>query len=388
MQMPENTHGDPVGEVALIEQCLGQLTHLDGFRAQLIPEASSSALPELDGHVRLSGPWGQVDYALEVKRSIRPDTLRFLTHHNKSVDRAHGVRLLLMAHYISPELGSQLRSQSIDYVDTAGNMSLVNPPLFVWVEGRRSTVSPPRTSRLFQSTGLRLIATLLHLPDALQWTYRELSERSGVSLGAIGYLLEELQEKGYARLRGSGQLQLVEPGALLHRWEEGYTEQLRPRLFIKTCRPVAPARQNRQLEASGSGVTRFDGLETEFQTLVGPELELLCRRIVESGLRDKIRVGGELGAALLTGHLRPARATLHLAETDHRQSMTALRLIPDPTGSIDLIRFMGGEPSWPSAEAGGVRLASPQLIHAELMRSTESDRLREIAQLVAERYLR
>lgn len=386
--MPDNTHSEPVGEVALVEQCLGQLTHLDGINAQCFRQALSSADTGGDGQVRLSGPWGQVDYVLEVKRSLRPDTLRFLAHQFKTVHRAHGVRLLLMAHYISPEIGCQLRSQGIDYIDTAGNMSLVNPPLYVRVEGRRSTTNPPRISRLFRATGLCLIATLLHMPEALRWTYRELSERAGVSLGAIGYLLEELQEKGYARLRGSGQLELVEPGALLHRWEEGYAEQLRPRLFIETCRVVAPARQNRQPTALGSGVTRFNGLDAESQTLLGPEFELLCKRIVESGLQEKLRVGGELGAALLTGHFRPARATLHLAEPDHRQTMTALRLIPDPMGSIDLIRFIGGESLWHSAEVGGARLASPQLIHAELVRSTESDRLGEIAQLIAERYLR
>jgi hypothetical protein len=379
--------GTRAGEAEILERCLEHLNLLDGLDVQFLPAAVTGSNQGGDGRLRLSGPWGQATYAVHVKRRINQDTLRTLLYQLKTAPHVSGARRLLMTHYISPDQGRQLRGEAIDYVDTAGNMSLLHPPLYVWISGRSQPASPPRASRLFQATGLRLIATLLQQTEALCWTYRDLSERSGVSLGAIGYILEELQEKGYARVRATGQLELVNRTELFQRWEQGYAEQLRPRLFLETCRPAIPAAEKALFTSPELSSTGIDGPESTPRASLEPELELLCRRIVDSGLQDRLRVGGELGAALLTGHLRPARATLHLAEADHRQTLVALKLIPDSQGSIDLIRFVGGEPDGSAGEVDGIRLASPLLIHAELVRSVESARLRETAQIITERYL-
>jgi hypothetical protein len=44
-------------------------------------------------------------------------------------------------------------------------------------------------------------------------------------------------------------------------------------------------------------------------------------------------LGGELGAAGLTKHLRAETATLHITE-DENPIMSSLKLIPDPQGAI------------------------------------------------------
>ncbi len=56
---------------------------------------------------------------------------------------------------------------------------------------------PRRRTRAFNASGLKVIFTFLLVPQLVSETYRTIAETSGVLLGTIGWVLNDLKELGY-----------------------------------------------------------------------------------------------------------------------------------------------------------------------------------------------
>ena len=343
------THPRSQRETELGKACLRALEPVEGLQATF-KRAPPRAV--FDWFLDLRGEWGKARYAALVTPRVTAENVGMVVQALAKVAQLADQPPALLTWYINPSIASLLRAERIDFLDAAGNASLRRGALYVWVTGERPEEPPQRANRAFQATGLRLIALLLEKPEAVAWTYRALAEASGISLGAVGPVLEDLRSGAYLRMR-KGARMLVKRRALFERWELGYVETLRPRLLRRTCRL-----------AEGRSLDDLEG------------------RIESEGLGDAILLGGEMGAARLTRHLRPARATLHLLRGAVDATMVRLRLLPDPAGAIDILDAIT-----PNDEAHE-GLASPLLIHAELLRGTPDSRLRETAELVYERHLR
>lgn len=332
------------------DACIAALNATEGVEARFTQAHRDVGL---DGILSITGPWGKARYAVEnVGVRATAEVVERKLPALEAAARAAKLPPLLMASYINPALAERLRARGVDFVDAAGNALLRRKGLFVWVSGKRAEVRAPRPSRAFQAAGLRLVTVLLQEPAAVTWTVRALAEASGVALGTVGPVLEDLRAAGHVRAP-RGQRVLVRRRALFDRWELGYLEALRPRLLRRTCR------------AAG-----------------GADLDALARKLEAPALRDHARIGGELAAARLTGHLRPQRASLFFSRGTAEELMVALRLLPDPDGNIDLLQT-----PVPHQEGDGP-LTGPLLIHAELTRSFTEGRVREAADLVFERHLR
>jgi hypothetical protein len=126
-------------------------------------------------------------------------------------------------------------------------------------------------------------------------------------------------------------------------------------------------------------------LQKRYRLAGDRNLEGLADQIQDADNTDIILIGGELGAALLLGTLRPERTTLHLLG-DPLKITTQLRLIPDPNGPVDMITGFGTHNNWEKERVMGCVLADPLLIHAELL-VHYTDRLKEIADEIFEGYL-
>src|SRR5207244_3478312 len=124
-------------------------------------------------------------------------------------------------------------------------------------------------------------------------------------------MLREFERRDWIRKRHEG-IELTDPAAMLERWDEGYADTLRTKLLLKVCR--------RKPDTA---------------------LEKLPRVIEEAGLDDRVFLGGELAAAALTRHLRPAKATLHLNDIDAAEAMRRLELLPDRAGDVVLMQTFG-----------------------------------------------
>ena len=214
---------------------------------------------------------------------------------------------------------------------------------------------------LGQAEGLKVIFLFLKKLESLNWNYREIERATGIPSGGIALVFSNLREMGFVRLEGDnvrqGQSELIKRRELLYRWDLGYAEKLRPSLFYNRYRMAG----SRSL---------YDLLDD----------------ILGANANDRILIGGELGAALLVNDLHPQSATLIFAE-DHYNLIMLLKLIPDPTGNIDVLDSFGTFNHFDKELSDGLPLADPLLIRAELL-LRGSNRLRVIADKIYNSFIK
>jgi hypothetical protein len=343
----------------IINGCLEALKKLDCCNVEFIPPKSGESH---DGTVRMARAGEKFEYAVEVKRELTKAKADILLHLIRRLDFHRPV--LIFADYVHEELAKYFKENQTEFVDVAGNAYLNRPPLFIFVVGQRRALVLEKPTRAFQATGLKIIFLFLKNPEAVNWNYRDIAEATGTALGGISWVVSDLRRLGFVRLKaaqqGKRQRELSNWRELIDRWEMGYSENLRPRLV-----------RNRYRIASGKG------------------FEELVESIPHTNYSRDILLGGELGAALLLETLRPQSAVLHLLG-DALKLITALRLIPDPSGDITVLDGFGPINRWEEKGIKGCTLADPLLIHAELL-LMGSERLRKVAidiydQILAKRF--
>ena len=288
------------------------------------------------GTFRLSGPWGNRYFYIKAVPKLTPELLELVIHQIRTTPAPGDASPLLVSSYISPKLAAQLKAKGIEYADCAGNLYLSRMPLYIEISGQKHAPKTPGADKLFRTAGLKLVYLFLRNRQAVNATYRVLADDAGIALGAIGSLFSELEKRGNL-LVADGRRELSAIEELLQRWQLGYLETLRPKLFLQRCKP-APAVQLSQL----------------------PE------RLKDLGDGKQILIGGELGAALMTGQFTPESAVLYLKSAQQEQLMRQLDLRPDPDGNITLLQPFGRKCSWTGGQPEGLALADPLLTFAEL----------------------
>ncbi|WP_037307668.1 type IV toxin-antitoxin system AbiEi family antitoxin [Amycolatopsis orientalis] len=221
-------------------------------------------------------------------RSGAARTYRVETRRRMSAELATAVHFpsspspLLFTTYLSEPVAERLRARGIDYVDTAGNTHLAWDDVLIDVRGRRKPAVPtghasPRGAGAFGRAGLQVLFVLLSWPEAADFPYRRLAEMSGVSLGTVKTVVDELTRAGYLYERGS-ERRLARGAELLDRWSEAYSITLDASLALG--------------EFAAADLSWWRDAEAD---------------LLSSG----VQVGGEAGASLIDPHLRPASLTLY-----------------------------------------------------------------------------
>jgi hypothetical protein len=265
----------------------------------------------------------------------------------------HNYPPILLTKYLPDAITELLVSKGVEFIDTVGNIYLNSPAAYILVRGNRLPKSEGASKSALTPAGLQLVYILLRDPDLLNAQYRQLSEWTGISLGAVSGVIQNLYTSGYLQKQRKGGYQIVNYRKLLSFWELGYAEKLRDRLLIGTF---------------SSGSNR-------------PFAELMAEIQKGAAAADYL-IGGELGAAIATDYLHPTRATLHVK--DHHQIVVKLRLRPDPKGEVVILRQFGTQNAWVSDRVND--LADPLLIRGELLIEND-DRLRETASLLFDRFI-
>jgi len=117
-----------------------------------------------------------------------------------------------------------------------------------------------------------------------QTNIQKIASIAGLDGRRVKNSLESLYKLGYLQRQRGGNYRLGNYTKLLERWETGYIEDLRTELLIDSFNPI-----------------NMD-LDNIFDKIVN---------IIPSYLQ-KIFIGGELGAALLTNYLRPTSAIIYI----------------------------------------------------------------------------
>jgi len=288
------------------------------------------------GTFRLSGPWGDRYFYLKVVAKLNPTVADLVIHQIKTTAAPSNAKPLLISHYISPQMAARLKQAEIEYADCAGNLYLNQMPLYIEIGGQAHAPKPPGADKLFRTAGLKLVYLFLRNRLAVNATYRVLADDAGIALGAIGSLFGELEKRGNL-VTENGERQLAAMEELLQRWQLGYLETLRPKLFLQRCQ-LAP----------------------------GYRISQLPDRLKQLGDSKNILIGGELGASLLVTGFQPESAVFYLQPSQQLKTMLQLNLSPDPEGDVMLLQPFGRQCNWTGWQPEGLTLADPLLTFAEL----------------------
>lgn len=276
---------------------------------------------------RLQTPSGVFELALRVERSfLSSRTVEEL------VETAQRRQVLLLAPLISGESAARLTAAGANYLDEAGNLHLaLGEHYLAHIEGK--TRPPLARPAGIRSAGYRVLFALMVWPELAGRPQREIAEHAGTSRTAVAALMQRLAAEGHF-VGKDERRRLVLADDLLQRWIVGYTDLLRPALFLR-----------------------------RFQMPEGGR-EVLIRRLAAMG-EDRFAWGGGMAASRLGGTFVGERVTLHV-----RGPYPALPLRPDRDGPIHVLgipgplAWPGGAPDW---NGGGAQAVHPLLVFAELM---------------------
>ncbi|MCW9682619.1 type IV toxin-antitoxin system AbiEi family antitoxin [Dolichospermum planctonicum UHCC 0167] len=311
-----------------------------------------------DGLLTIYTPHNKIhQYIVEIKVPITLDTvdanINYIHHLQEKL--SHDKRTLLITNALSDAVMDSLLENNIEFIDTTGNIYLNNSSLYILV---RSSLTQRKKSKITTST-LKVAYALLQDPSILQYpTLEVISNVAGVDYQTVKRSLETLYQLNYLQRQRNGIYRIENYTKLLERWEMGYIENLRPQLLIGT----------------------FSHREN-----INIDFNYISEQILEIAQNQEIIIGGELGAAILTGYLKPINMTIHIPEEyNYRTITTMLRLKPDPKGNIIILKQFGNKNQTKYYLPEPV--ADPLLIHAELCLYPD-ERLKETAKRLYEKYI-
>ena len=255
--------------------------------------------------------------------------------------------LLLVTKYINTQLADELKQNGAEFIDTAGNAFINQPPLYIFVKGNKpDIVKAPPPKRTFKPAGLRVIYAFLCNPGLENKTYREIAAEAGVALGTVDWIMKELKELRFLLDMGKRGQRLIQKENLLQRWVTAYPEQLRPKLTLGRFRGEYGWWQQKTLDPF------------------------------------KAQWGGEVAAAKLTQYLKPQIITIYTTPQELDQLLIKNRLKRDPTGDVEILkRFWNPAEIWKYED-----LVHPILIYADLL-ATGNERNIETAKMIYDQHI-
>jgi hypothetical protein len=281
-------------------------------------------------------------YLAEVKATIAKPGFALLLMRKEKY--AHN--LLLVTRYVNPHMAEELKTEGLEFIDTAGNAYLNQPPVYIYVKGNRppDEIMPPTKKTAFKPTGLKVIYAFLCNPGLENKPYRDIAAQADVALGTVGWLMRDLKERGYLLDMGKKGNKIIQKENLLQRWVEAYPERLRPKLVIG----------------------RFHGEQGWWE-----------QRNMQPGITFW---GGEVAAARMTKYLKPQIVTLYTDKQALNNVLLENRLKKDLHGDVEVLkRFWGPGEAFQNDD-----MVHPILVYADLI-ATGNQRNRETARMIYER---
>lgn len=290
-------------------------------------------------------------YTVYVERQPTRAQLAVLISSFQKKKGVQHTKLLIVSRFVSPTLAEFLKSNHCNFIDTVGNAYVNFDSVFVYITGfkRPPVQTATKPSRAFQTTGLKLIFNLLcHPEELINRNYRDLSDLTGVSLGSIGWIINDLKEAGYLGIDGSNKRRWLNKNDLIKRWVVAYAEKLRPKLMLGYYRSLQEGWQD-DLDISAYGA----------------------------------QWGGELAADQLTHYLKPELSTVYIEDQLGKLVlMNGLKEVSEKKHrNVEVLQKF-----WRFENHDNPKYTPALLVYADLIASGDSRNL-ETADIIFEGYL-
>lgn len=319
-----------MGEFEIIDKAVKKLQELTGIEVEFRPPGEYKKFDE--GIIRI-GPG--IELAVEVKNEIRQPQLPPIFERARHYTRP----FIIISRYIPMPIKNQLKSEGVNYLETAGNCFIHHKKLFIYINDQK--VTPEREvdkSKLWNAAGVRFVFAILNNPELLNQPYRIMADNAKVALGTVGRLLEDLQKENFIK-RGNRDDQKIffldRKEELISKWTTMYNTVLRPKLFIGKFKPTG-----------GS---------------------ILDDMVLPPG----ILWGGEMAGAKLTKYLNPEKQALYIS-IPKAEVMKYLKIVPDADGKIELLNIFWNKELVTNSEFADDQIAPPIIVYADLLSSHDS----------------
>lgn len=272
-----------------------------------------------------------IKFCCEIKKTISNANVFSVIDGIKNKSNNKNIPTLLITTRIYPKLAETFAENQINWVDKAGNCDIRHEGLTIKIAGQKHT-APVNTGTVskISETNIKLILFFLQNPESINWPYREIQEKVGLSLGTITKVFDLLKAKRYLVQTEKGR-RIAMREELIEWWQQQYNEFLKPKLLV-----------NRMA----------------FRT---PEARKKWKEMV---LPEGMYWGGDCGANLVDGYLIPGEFEIYSDVVSSLLLRTGA-VMPAPDGEIRIYKkfWIGKEDQ---------NLAPTLVIYADLMGTGDS----------------
>jgi len=295
-----------------------------GFQMEIEECQHDNCDLRIDAVLKMKTQNMEFKFSAEIKSIVNLSVIGFMLHHKNDFSCAQ----LLVSNYINPIMAEKLKNNGINFIDAAGNAYINTPPVFIFVKGNKEKKEQAVSSmgKAFTPSGIKMIYALLCNKMLIDKSYREIAKTSGIALGTVGRVIENLKKLGFVIDMGSRGKKLTSSKALFDRWCIDYAEKLKPKLLLGT----------------------FEGPDDFWKEF---HLE-----------PDQGQWGGEVAAFKLTNYLKPENAIIYVIDEKLRDIVLQNRLKRTKKGNIEIFKNF-----WPIDAKQDKSIVHPFLIYADLL---------------------
>ena len=177
-----------------------------------------------------------VDFLCEIKGNITTTNINTIVNCLQKYMATEKRPVLLVAKYINPNMFDKLVELGLNILDCAGNCYIRymngNIPVFhLTNKGEKNVFANEKVYPIFQDAGIKVIFYLLQDKNNVNKAYREIQENTGVALGTVKNVIDELVARNFILVTDKGRI-LKNRKALLDLWIESYNQVLKPKLLM------------------------------------------------------------------------------------------------------------------------------------------------------------
>ncbi len=330
--------------VALLQKATLAFARETGYAATFMVVGEGMG-PRQDATVRIDFGNRAIDYLAEIRFVTTDAVIARMVHEIHGTER----KRIFVTRHVPTHWAKRLKAAGVQFIDTAGNAFVNEPPALIFIQGNRVLEGGRRQVErgIFGLAATKILFALLCKDGLENAPYREIAEAAGVALGGVPATLQGLVQQGFLLELGGGRRKLVKKKDILEKWIAAYIARIHQKTLIG----------------------RFTATRDNFW------------EDIDLGLQGA-QWGGEVGANKLTHYLKPEKVTIY-TKGPHDQLVAELKLRRDDNGKVELrTQFWNFD-----FQAEAKNITPVLLIYADLL-ATPDPRNIETGKIIYDQYLK